>query len=129
MTRDTSPSGALDTDDSGTNPLGLDSCRLSRTTPNLRETTNPAPYPVGALSWLQDQFGLTNREIEVVTHIMMAKSSKQIAHALNICTPTVDIHRARIRRKLGVHNTAGVFQVLFQGQAAKDLNNNNELKH
>jgi DNA-binding NarL/FixJ family response regulator len=68
------------------------------------------------LAWLREAYGLTRKELEVVTLLMVAKSSKQIAFDLHLCVPTVEIHRAHIRQKMGVNNTAGVFQRIMAGR-------------
>ncbi|WP_158914230.1 LuxR C-terminal-related transcriptional regulator [Caulobacter sp. S45] len=67
------------------------------------------------VAWLRDAYGLTHKELEVVSHLLDAKSSKQIAYDLHLCVPTVEIHRAHIRQKMGVNNTAGVFHVIMTG--------------
>ncbi|MGC1304714.1 MAG: LuxR C-terminal-related transcriptional regulator [Caulobacteraceae bacterium] len=68
------------------------------------------------LVWLREAYGLTKKELEVVSLLLGAKSSKQIAFDLQLCVPTVEIHRAHIRQKMGVNNTAGVFQLIMAGQ-------------
>jgi DNA-binding NarL/FixJ family response regulator len=51
---------------------------------------------------------LTNREREVLTWIAEGLCNKEIACRLNIGTRTVETHRERLMRKLGIHNTAGL---------------------
>jgi two-component system response regulator FixJ len=70
------------------------------------------------LAWLHEAYGLTKKELEVVGLLLGAKSSKQIAFDLHLCVPTVEIHRAHIRQKMGVNNTAGIFQLIMAGQRA-----------
>jgi two-component system response regulator FixJ len=67
------------------------------------------------LFWLHDVYGLTNKELEVLSLVLAAKSSKQIAATLQIGVPTVEVHRAHLRQKLGVNNTAGVFHTVMAG--------------
>jgi len=52
------------------------------------------------------QDDLTRRETEVFELVAQGKTSKQIAAALEISVHTVNNHRKRICRKLGVHSTA-----------------------
>lgn len=47
---------------------------------------------------------LTNREKEIVRHIISGKKSKEIAEALFISIKTVDKHRSNILGKLGINN-------------------------
>ena len=49
---------------------------------------------------------LTPRESEVFEHVAQGKTSKQIADTLAISVHTVNNHRKRICRKVGVHSTA-----------------------
>lgn len=50
----------------------------------------------GALS------SLTSRQREVLRLVILGNSSKRIAAQLGICQRTVDVHRARIMKKMGV---------------------------
>jgi DNA-binding NarL/FixJ family response regulator len=47
---------------------------------------------------------LTKREIEVVRLVVEGCSNKETAKALNITVKTIESHRARIMRKLGLHS-------------------------
>jgi DNA-binding CsgD family transcriptional regulator len=73
------------------------------------------------LFWLHDTYGLTKKEIEVLSLVLSAQSSKQIAANLNIGVPTVEVHRAHLRQKLGVNSTAGVFQTVMAGPRGKGI--------
>jgi PAS domain S-box-containing protein len=48
---------------------------------------------------------LTPREREIVAHLAQGLSSKEIARLLALSPRTVDMHRARLLQKLGVHST------------------------
>jgi DNA-binding NarL/FixJ family response regulator len=50
--------------------------------------------------------GLSERELEILQHIVAGESNKEIAWALNLSVNTVAVHRANIMNALGVHNTA-----------------------
>jgi len=49
---------------------------------------------------------LTEREMEILDHIVAGESNKEIATALRLSANTVAVHRANIMNTLGVHNTA-----------------------
>jgi DNA-binding CsgD family transcriptional regulator len=49
---------------------------------------------------------LTRREKEVLELIGQGKTSKQIAHNLNLSVYTVNNHRKHICKKVGLHSTA-----------------------
>lgn len=49
---------------------------------------------------------LTQREREVLKLIAEGYLTKSIAHQLTISTKTVDVHRANLKKKLGIHGTA-----------------------
>jgi DNA-binding NarL/FixJ family response regulator len=50
--------------------------------------------------------GLTERELEVLQHIVAGKSNKEIASELDLSVNTVSVHRANIMDRLGIHKTA-----------------------
>jgi DNA-binding NarL/FixJ family response regulator len=50
--------------------------------------------------------GLTQRELEILQHIVGGKSNKEIAADLNLSVNTVAVHRANIMDALGIHKTA-----------------------
>jgi two-component system nitrate/nitrite response regulator NarL len=51
---------------------------------------------------------LTNREREVLVLVAEGLSNKEIATNLNVGVRTVETHRERIMRKLGIHSVAGL---------------------
>lgn len=55
---------------------------------------------------------LTRREREVFSLLGEGKTSKEIALNLGMSYRTVEVHRARLLRKFGASNTAGLFQSL-----------------
>jgi DNA-binding CsgD family transcriptional regulator len=64
------------------------------------------------LRWLAKAYGLTKREIEIAVHILKGRTSRQIARELEISYATVLAHRANLRRKMGINNTAGLFVIV-----------------
>ena len=51
---------------------------------------------------------LTRREMEVLRLVTEGRTSKEIGERLSLSARTVDTHRERIMRKLGVHTAAGL---------------------
>ncbi len=49
---------------------------------------------------------LSGREQQVLTGLLAGRSSKAIASSLNISVRTVEVHRARLMERLGVHTLA-----------------------
>ncbi len=47
---------------------------------------------------------LTPAEIQVTNLIRQGKNTKEIAEFLNLATSTIDTHRNKIRKKLGIKN-------------------------
>lgn len=67
--------------------------------------------------YFEDRFikkhNLTKRELEILRHITLALSNKEIARELFISDQTVSVHRKNIMRKLGVCNTAGLIKMAY----------------
>jgi FixJ family two-component response regulator len=55
---------------------------------------------------------LTEREREVVDHVVKGLSSKSIAMTLNISHRTVELHRGRILNKLRIHSVAELIRLV-----------------
>lgn len=53
-------------------------------------------------------FAVSEREIEIIKHIALGLSNKQIAEKLFLSFHTVHTHRKNVMQKLRVNNTAGV---------------------
>lgn len=49
---------------------------------------------------------LTARELQVLDHLQVGKSTKEIAAALHLSVRTIDLYRASIKRKLGLRSGA-----------------------
>ncbi|AJA08079.1 hypothetical protein SKP52_05770 [Sphingopyxis fribergensis] len=65
---------------------------------------------------------LTERQREVLTHMSMGKSNKEIARSLRISESTVKVHVAAAFRLLGVHNRVGAVAALqSRGDASAHL--------
>lgn len=57
---------------------------------------------------LEDNFPLTERELEVITLIVKEFTNPEIAEKLHISVRTVDAHRRNLLEKTGARNTAGL---------------------
>jgi DNA-binding NarL/FixJ family response regulator len=51
---------------------------------------------------------LTPRQIEILKLLATGKSAKEIGFALGISSKTVDVHRSRIKERLGLRDLAGL---------------------
>ena len=58
---------------------------------------------------------LSERQREVLAHVLDGKPSRQIAEELAISVKTVEFHRARIMQKLGVRTAAELFRRCLGG--------------
>ncbi len=63
-----------------------------------------------------DTLNLTKREAEILEHIVSGQTSKETAQVLGISPSTVEVHRERIRLKLGARNTADVLRIALMGK-------------
>lgn len=61
---------------------------------------------------------LTEREAEVLRHVMRGRLNKQIAWDLDIAEKTVKVHRARAMEKMGVRSVAELVRMVERSGAA-----------
>ena len=59
------------------------------------------------------KYKITNREKEIIYHVLKQKSSVEIAEELLISKRTVEVHRSNIIGKFKVKNTLGIAMKLF----------------
>lgn len=59
---------------------------------------------------------LSQRELQILTHLVEGKSNKKIALAVHLSPDTVKSHLKNIYQKLGVHNRAQAARVAIQGK-------------
>jgi DNA-binding CsgD family transcriptional regulator len=64
---------------------------------------------------------LTKREREVLAHILDGKSNREVGADLGISPRTIEVHRARIMRKLGVRNTVQLVKAALLMQLQEPL--------
>lgn len=69
---------------------------------------------------LQHKFNqLTEREHQVLAHVIQGMTNKQISEAMFLSLRTIEVHRAKIMKKLEVNNMAELVQHL--GNLSSDL--------
>lgn len=57
-----------------------------------------------------ERLRLTNREMDVLEHIIQGRTTKETAIELGISPSTVEVHRERLRLKVGARNTADLMR-------------------
>ena len=85
----------------------------------LREAVKHALDKSGALRARRDELRgleerlsrLTQREREVLTHVVAGRLNKQIAADLGVVEQTIKLHRAQIMRKLGADSVADLVRL------------------
>lgn len=87
-------------------------CRVRGHTFTPDEPLMRAVWSFADLSETRPYQPLTKREREVITFLSEGKTSKEIARELELSYRTVEEHRARLMKKFGVNNTAGLIQSL-----------------
>jgi DNA-binding CsgD family transcriptional regulator len=66
---------------------------------NLKEILSPFSRKLSSRYLL-----LTPKEIQIANFVKEGRTSKEIAEILNVSKSAVDIHRYRLRNKLGLNN-------------------------
>ena len=75
----------------------------------MRSTTNDtAPCPNEQTTDNQDRDELSEREKEVLVHLVKGMSNKEVANSMFISVHTVMTHRRNISRKLSIHAVSGL---------------------
>ena len=62
---------------------------------------------------LTQRLELTPRQAEIVQHLLLGKSDKQIARELGISVPTVRTHMGRLFHKLGLRDRVELILYVF----------------
>ncbi|MDE4142090.1 LuxR C-terminal-related transcriptional regulator [Phaeobacter gallaeciensis] len=76
------------------------------------EPLGRAVWSFADLSGVRPYQPLTRREREVYSLLREGKTSKEIARILTLSYRTVEVHRARLLKKVGANNTASLFSSL-----------------
>ena len=80
--------------------------------PEGPEGANPGIHAQGCKTCAAPESSpLTAREMQVFDLLILGLSNKLIAHELSISPRTVEVHRARLMRKMGVRNTAALIRL------------------
>jgi len=87
------------------NAMDLDLVSAIKKVAEGQTVLDPQITRTGALKGERDT-GLTQRELEILQHIVAGKSNREIATELNLSVNTVSVHRANIMDALGIHKTA-----------------------
>ncbi len=66
---------------------------------NLRDIISPLTQKLTSR-----HLNLTHQEVQVASLIKHGKTTKEIANTLNLSSRTIDFHRAKIRKKIGINN-------------------------
>jgi DNA-binding NarL/FixJ family response regulator len=59
---------------------------------------------------------LSNREIQVLRHLALGQTVREIAEAYNLSTKTVDTYRLRLLKKLNLRNNAELSRFAIQNR-------------
>lgn len=96
--------------------VGLD--RTSASPVPIDDTVPALPdrqtaYPLLAEQCRSRVTGLTRREREVLAWLVGGRSNKQIAHVLGVSIRTIEMHRARMMRRLQVRTLPQALYIAF----------------
>lgn len=87
-------------------------CRVRGHSFTPQEPLARAVWSFADLSAERPYVALTRREREILSLLADGLTSKEIALKLDISHRTVEVYRAKLLRKFGVHNTSGLFHSL-----------------
>ncbi len=87
------------------NAMDLDLARAIKSVAAGKSVIDPQVQRTETLKGERDA-ALTERELEVLQHIVAGKSNKEIAAELDLSVNTISVHRANIMERLGIHKTA-----------------------
>lgn len=63
---------------------------------------------------------LTERQLTVLTKLAQGKSAKEIGFEMGLSSKTIDVHRARIMERLGLHDVASLVRYAVRMGLVKD---------
>ena len=71
------------------------------------------PLPLPSKTVVAQRLGnLTEREREVLSHLLEGKMNKEIADVLSVSRRTIEVHRARIREKMQARGIADLLRMM-----------------
>ncbi|MEL6299565.1 MAG: response regulator [Pseudomonadota bacterium] len=91
-------------------PCSLDAL-LNALNSGWKTISDDAPDDTSDRAFEQRLATLTDRERDVLRHLVQGKINKVIAHDLGISQRTVEIHRARIKRKMEARSLADLIAI------------------
>lgn len=86
----------------------------------LIERMSPQRYGVD-FDTLKPQFGLTNRQLEIMKPLMTGASNKELANKLCVSEDTIKGHLKHIMSQMGVSSRTELLSLLFQHRVSKWL--------
>jgi DNA-binding CsgD family transcriptional regulator len=84
----------------------------------LIERMSPQRYGVD-FETLKPQFGLTNRQLEIMKPLMTGASNKELANKLCVSEDTIKGHLKHIMSQMGVSSRTELLSLLFQHRVSK----------
>ena len=72
---------------------------------------------VKELDQLKTRYGITARELDVIRHMSVGKTNREIADFLNVTERTIETHVTSIYAKLRVSNRIELMRVLSRFEA------------
>jgi DNA-binding CsgD family transcriptional regulator len=86
----------------------------------LIERMSPERYGVD-FDTLKPQFGLTNRQLEIMKPLMTGASNKELANKLCVSEDTIKGHLKHIMSQMGVSSRTELLSMIFQHRVSKWL--------
>jgi FixJ family two-component response regulator len=80
----------------------------------LRRDAEARQHTSSSEGFVERLASLTERERDVLEHVVQGQSSKSIARALDISYRTVELHRSHIMEKLQVHSVAELIRLVIE---------------
>ena len=77
--------------------------------PPIPDRAGTRSFPAG-----QDSFSLTPRERQILELVWEGLNTREIGDALNVSAKTVEVHRAKIMKKLHARNTAEMIKLSIE---------------
>jgi FixJ family two-component response regulator len=84
----------------------------------LRRDAEARQYVGSSAGFAERLASLTQRERDVLEHVVQGLSSKSIARVLDISYRTVELHRSHIMEKLRVHSVAELIRLVIERRNA-----------
>jgi FixJ family two-component response regulator len=84
----------------------------------LRRDAEARQYVGSSAGFAERLSSLTQRERDVLEHVVQGLSSKSIARMLDISYRTVELHRSHIMEKLRVHSVAELIRLVIERRNA-----------